>query len=147
MIPLDEKNQTQIVSDLNSLARLAALENAWETRGIAAMMAELYRYRRRSEGEPVELSAELRAVELCLRLVKPRYGVDCSWDFLTSGVESILVPRGELLRHVEEQVTCRTGREEGFWIRIEAIPEEKSCSILVSDGPGPGEPVQMSYPL
>ena len=93
MTPLDKEYQTQIVSDLNCLARMAALENAWETRGTAALMAELYRYRKRDEGEPVELAAELRAVELCLRLITPRYGIDCSWEFSTRGLESILVPR------------------------------------------------------
>jgi hypothetical protein len=147
MTPLDEEYQTRIVSDLNCLARLAAMENARETRSSAAMMAELYRYRRRKEGELVELSAELRAVELCLRLVKPRYGIDCSWDFLSSGVEAILVPRGELLRGVEDRISRRIGREEDFWIRIVTVREEKSCSILVHEGPGEDEPVRMNCPL
>jgi len=135
----------KIVSDLNCLARLAALENAWETRGTAALMAELYRYRRRKEGEPVELSAELRAVELFLRLVKPRYGFDCAWDFLTSGFESILVPRGDLLQRIEERVSLRIGREEDFRIRIEALPEKAGCLILIHESPGKAEPIRIGY--
>ncbi|WP_319559902.1 hypothetical protein [Marispirochaeta sp.] len=147
MTQLEEKTQKQIVSDLNCLARLAALENAWDTRRIAAFMAELYRYRRRKRGEPVELSTELRAVELCLRLVHPRYGTNCTWDFNARGFESVLVPRGELLNHVEERITRRTDGGGDISIRLEAVRENAACVILLSGGPDDGETIRMKYPL
>lgn len=147
MTPLEEETQKQIVSDLNCLARLAALESAWETRGTASFMAELYRYRRRKEGEPVELSAELRAAELCLRLVNPRYGIDCLWEFIVQGFESVLVPRGELLCQVEERIARCVDRGEDIRIRLEAVQEDASCVILLSGGPGDGETIRMQYLL
>ena len=143
----EEENRTQIVADLNCLARLAALEKAWESRKTAVHMAELYRYRGKRKGEPVELSSELRAVELYLRLVNPRSGKNCSWEFHSKRFESVMVPRGELLDQVEESVIRCLDRDEEFCIHMKAVAKGANCVISMSVEPGEEKTIRMYYPL
>lgn len=143
----EEENRKQIVSDLNCLARLAAMENAWESRETAVHMAELYRYRGRRKGEPVELSTELRAVELFLRLVNPRYGKNCTWDFHSTHFESVMVPRGELLDYVEGYINRRLDWDEEFCIHVQAVAKDANCVVSMRVEPGEEETIRMRYPL
>lgn len=89
----------EILQDLNALACKAALEGARETRQLAALLAEEYRYRRDGAGAPVELAREAAALERLARLERLKGRSSFDWNGL-EGSAAQLVPRGIFSRFI-----------------------------------------------
>lgn len=138
----DSDQCAQIIADLNSLARLAALEGARETRRTAALLAGDYRFRRDAPKGEVELRNELRAVCTTLRLCKARHGLTPDWSCPEADVPPVLIPGGLLIGLIDRLLEERLLKGLPFFLRIEARENEKNLLLSIEDGPGmmPEEP-------
>jgi hypothetical protein len=132
----DRDRCAQIIADLNSLARMAALEGARETRRTAALLAGEYRFRRDAPKGEVELRNELEAVCTTLRLCKARYGLTPDWACPEGDLPPVLIPGGVLIGLIDRLLQERLPKGLPFFLRVEARAEEETLLLSVEDGPG-----------
>lgn len=119
---------------LNSIARLALIENAKETEEVAYALSDLLRYSLRNAGEMVKLQEEIDCIKDYLTIQKKRFGNNYEFilDF-ADDIKNINIPVLTIQPIVENAIIHGLKMQEKGKVSIKGYGKDDKVIIMVKD--------------
>jgi sensor histidine kinase YesM len=124
-----------VVSQLNCVSRIAAMENADKTQLFTKQVIDNLRYRYCRENQIVKITEELEAAKNLLEMFKVRYGDVLTYEIdIDQACVDTYIPHYTILTFVDESIYNSFDKREGvFFIQVSVQRKNEYAEISISD--------------
>jgi sensor histidine kinase YesM len=124
-----------VVSQLNCISRIAAMENAEKTQLFTKQVIDNLRYRYCREGQIIKITEELEAAKNLLEIFKVRYGDALTYKIdIDQACADIYIPHYTILTFVDKSIYNSFDKREGdFLIQVSVQKMDEYAEISITD--------------